>query len=817
MLYMYNSNTEWINNIDKLKNVNYLKYLNNSKLILNKPLNNNRKNIDDILISNDNITILEQLFDLKKNILYLSKKIDIDKINDNIFRNYIINQSFPDKLQYSFGLGKMTDSNIKSANIIANLGEANKRLVKKNENEIKASLNSLFGWRNVDLKLHAIGSAYNIAELITLSISQSMSEVPEDMVNIFKSYGIKSQSFPKFKAYKNRRMFDPVSDSFTKKEIDHINISNSIKDAIVAVRDNNNNISKEFLVVLLYTLLFHSYTELILRIEQTVSNNIDKSKPNNIFIFKNLKTSIERYKYFIDNLIKQYFGLNELISNGTTDKIAKQTQDGICRVIGGIENINTQHFTFEDYPIALKFGKIDILETKSRLTKLLLSNVYDDNGELMYMGGSVLDINIGTISVRLLSNNLKLHKSKQLNKVKIVDNIIKKMKNKIHIKNIISFKKELQSLYLKLLDKTNKTKNVQFNAISAIIGEKYSKLKKMQVKYTNYIKKISEINNVSGNKQVELAELREHYIVILNQVQILSKVYKIMALELYKDLQSRNTTNKLLISVEPENDKLTLFENRLELNKNTSKFPEKYYDQLIAVFNDIDNNIDQNVSINNSFIINKLGDNWRNVLINKNKNMTNFLNKNNLIKNTNISKNINKPKLDVVSETFWLDLRNILDGKTIYIPYVNQRSMLNNTYGLFDMMEACIRGYISNIVLISESKLGMRTLTEKIEPRGYILVGNTVDDKIKPSNWKCILKKEIQLLSKLSTDDIRQHFYDLLINSTLYNKRASVMWSNDSKLKEKVLRYCRITTGYNECKLITSRSYIYSLIKKIKN
>ena len=74
--------------------------------------------------------------------------------------------------------------------------------------------------------------------------------------------------------------------------------------------------------------------------------------------------------------------------------------------------------------------------------------------------------------------------------------------------------------------------------------------------------------------------------------------------------------------------------------------------------------------------------------------------------------------------------------------------------------------------------------------------------------------KVIKTMAKLSQSDLRLYVYLLITNSANYNKRVSEIWQNTSVTKEKVMNYCRLISGYQNCPLLKSR---YEIAKMITN
>ena len=166
----------------------------------------------------------------------------------------------------------------------------------------------------------------------------------------------------------------------------------------------------------------------------------------------------------------------------------------------------------------------------------------------------------------------------------------------------------------------------------------------------------------------------------------------------------------------------------------------------------------------------------------------------------------------IASEKFWLTVREKFDGKTVFVPYEDDKKLISTEHGFFDILEAAIRGKIYKQFIIPGVYVNMKTLSQ-IYGNNYLMVTDTNKDKANPNLWQLMPMEVITTMSKLSQDDLRLYIYLLITSSANYNKRLSKIWQDDSVTKEKVLNYCRIISGYEGCPILKSRYEISNFLQ----
>lgn len=766
--------------------------------------------------------------------------------------------------------------------------EIKKILDEEGEDIIKFNIESIMGWRHIDLSKWPIGSINNYIHFVWLLLKKHNDkyEINWDsddgkwILNWFvkiagKFYtgggdNIGLEEYIKSKiTVKNllkselSKHFFSISESDDVVDFTDNTWSEFVKNLnkLIETYSNKKKNKKEYLVILLHWLFTYSIS---------ILNKFKNILKGNGFSNDNLNAfgeSIKAVDLLWKNGLQTFFKIKVVakkygvIDHGTKDgKFDPLKKDWHWRVIGGDKSIEADtKFNRTTYPIVVEsIGNSDkdfVLnekETKERLTKILLAVEKDyHSNKLITVGGILPKENIAKITLYLvrmyLENGLKI-KNKN---IKTINEMMRKMKNKVHIRYLINTKNMLRLLYQRISDEymSNIKKMIAKKIIDEIV-DIYDNLKKKESDKIFDIYKIiglidEEKNKLSGSIDVidKLQVQRERLLIDINQSQLKALAFKLIALNLYKKMQievrSKFDTN------EYDNAK---YEAKLMMTKiSKDKLPEKYFDLLNDNFDKIDKKYNSNIKdffkdkkdfkkMTGEMIIDSLGykksyhpEFWNKIFSNKNiddiddngddgdngdigdngdNDDNNFSSKE--INNRDLSNSEKK----IVKQKFWLDVRDKLGGKTIYIPFIKKEPILFDKFGLFDVLEACIRGRIDKELLIFGKELTLPVISQAIRPRGSIIVCEMEDNKDRPTRWRVILKKELDIFAKMNENDLRVHFYKTLSDKSVYNRRASLYWYNDKKLFNNVLKYCRSLKSYQDCELIISREEIS---KKLNN
>lgn len=752
-----------------------------------------------------------------------------------------------------------------------------KEALGKDEPSIRFCIESMLGWKNVDLEKWAVGTVNDFVNFVMiLACTEKNLKWNDDdgkwildwFTKMCQAFYPESEGgFDGLQAYirnnleisglfssklKDYMFESDTTDKVKKMDAGNLNkVIQVIFDAIETQDDKKLTHRKEFLVVLIHWLFAHAIYEMK-KFVKVMEDAKFKGK-------KGLEESIKGIELLYKNAIAKFFDIEIkmkgsygiLEKGGTKDKIAKYdryAKEWVFRVLGGEASIRAvTKFNNKTYPIVLKSNDlINKEESKKRLAKLLLSAKDDfHTGKPITVGGIIPKEKIARAAImltkRFLSNNLSV---KQKN-VRRINAMMNKMRSKLHVQYLIDTKNKMRRLYGKIADDYDVDfKDKTAKAVINEIIQNYEKLKRVEkdriVAIYRILKVVQEEKGELGKNIDALDNLRvqkERILVELNQSQLKTMAYRLIALNLYKMMQ---------IEYRSDFDRARLEEAEREAELTMGKvskdrLPIKYYELLETRFDKVNREYNSDIStfirgrreldeIRTKLILGALGNNkvyhdefWNKIFgnglndINKDMNKKKDDNVNSsrlrVINNSNLS-NVDKK---IVHQSFWLNIRKKLNGKTIYIPFIETRTVLKDKYGLFDLVESCIRGRITPNLLIYQNELDVIQLGQVIRPRGTIMVSGTEDDKDRASRWRVMLKEEIDMFAKLNESDIRLHFYRTLADRVVYNKRANLYWYDPGNaggkidtdsLREHILHYCRTLKSYQECPIIISRDEV---------
>lgn len=612
--------------------------------------------------------------------------------------------------------------------------------------------------------------------------------------------------------------------------------------------------SKEYLYTLLYAIFEHStltYTQVVdaFKIGGIKGEVIDGMKQSIDGMTKVWKSALAKY-FNVD--IKYDYG----VVKGTRDTGLVDPTDSkwVFRVLGGEKAIRAENkLTERQYPLVLKEGRVlDIPASKKSLVKILSSVIIDaKSGKEITVGGVVPKVQIAMAAVQLVQRFFKQNVVIKEHNLKRIDEILTKMKSGLRVKYLRNTKNRMSRLYRTIAEEYEaELKDLRASAVINQIVNGYQDVKNAELDKVISIYRILKLikddkNRLATNVEAleQLKYQRERIVIELSQTQLKGIAYKDIALNLYRDLVGELQREYNLKAARRESKILGT-----ELV--SEALPMKYYEVLKERLDQMDKDYTEKIGeivhshsnlegVNTKLIVGALNSGkqyhpefWNRIFSsNDGTNSSANVGKKAKISNAKLTAMMNSMSLDqknnevgkkeidptadlsnndrkIVSQKFWLDVRERLQGKTIYIPFVRTRAVLPDQHGIFDLLEACIRGRISKELFIYGSNLTEEVLSRSIVVRGKIMVCGTNGNKERPSRWRLFLMEELALFSKMSENDMRLHFYKTLADETVYNKRASMYWTENSETREKLLKYCRTLTSYMECPLLASREEI---------
>lgn len=784
--------------------------------------------------------------------------------------------------------------------------------VAHNKDSIIASLQSVRGWKYIDLTKHAIGSMNDIVILATELLTKDKltdADLPsiEFMRNILRPYRTKvykqqpknanissntaklnaalnaiirpTGSTHSFKIKANSMVseaYAPNATTFdTTPELSRLDVLKEINKIKTDPENLNHHQVQEFLILIIFH-LFQTVTEWLKALAEATGNSNAKSA---------MQKSIETFKLIYKSGIKNYFGIEGSTAKYAIDKGNRKAKASISptsetyRIIGGLKDLkHLDRLQPESYPIQLT-GEANAIKIAKEQTIKNLAKILEAADPDLFIGGPIQEPTIMKESVSMISKFVKTEiKAKKAN-IKRIDIIINKMKTRVHKQDLRKMTRLLELTYRDIATERNaKMKKLQIDSALHSITTTYKSYKDSELNAIKSMLSFSKLydeqyKELTANRRTKLNYIKEREKVVVELLynQLRAKTYRNLATSLYKFLKNNSdlnpTNNDINYSKKLPEAFYTLLEQAFDrideaynnqlstqlsqatpnrpqpsappaefINANTindffTNVDKKYLENINSIIN---TNAPNNVNVSNiNREISNVNREFRNA-IKRNRTGatpvvpptagTNKLNtRNKQTRNTRNTKtdvglgtlNTNRLSKDkrqlIASERFWLDIRKRMKGKTVFVAYVEQKTVLKDEHGFFDILEAAIRGKIYNKFIIPGVYVDMKTLSQ-IYGSHYLMVSDTNRDKTNPDLWQVLPMNVITTMAKLSQDDLRLYIYLLFTSSANFNKRLSHIWPDTSVTKEKVLNYCRVISGYEGCPLLKSRYEIANML-----
>ena len=757
----------------------------------------------------------------------------LGKIDSNLylFDNVIVNNT-----TNFINLNKKIKNEINKSSEFADLSDELK-------NGLIESTKSSMGWKHVDYKKHAMGSLIDFVDL-TLSLLRFNTSSPrlirekgvQFIANIFQPYFNKNDD----------NIMDIIINTFytqyeyeipywkgnaTKIEKNKINKYSSDSDQGVSVLYKLNDYFNEYqtlkmsgvsesLVVLLCNIFNNTivrlkflYQELYNRINKTKQINTDEKKT---VLKLSIKNSIETLEKNYKKIIQSFFDLNDDISefgiaetNDTSlypDKIIKDSKT-MFRVLGGIKSIKKiEKCDKKNYPIVLKYnetnqftGEIDLEQTRDRLIKMFINS--DE-----YMGGVVLHNVIVPKTFDIITKFIEKGIHSKNTALKRIDGEFNKMTKGLRLNKVRLIANTLQSQYKKIIMQSNNLirESVSKQIINDIIlkYKEYRATELLKIKdyldiviTTNKFKQ-KELNTVKRNQLLKLTTVNKKLLIEYFVIKNTSYVYKLLSVNVLKSL-------------------ISFYSNK------TQKLKTIYLTNLEKGIQNIDSNFDKEKSVLQTKNLNNLEQimKTKNININMTGGAINFIkpvnrkivNENDRNKIINKRRPLNKLKQnkppkeidEIRYSDYWKDIEyKKMGGKSIFIPYYSNSSILSSKTGFFNILASSIKGKP-----VEKIRFDTNTIVEKIRHQGLIMVCNDTRELTKPNEWRLFSKKFLDSLKKQSPGTLRKSLYNCIASQTDY-LRNTIIWNRTTLVEYKILltNICKIYGDTMlDCDIIISR------------
>lgn len=713
---------------------------------------------------------------------------------------------------------------------------SNKIANKSTKDIIRKSIDSQFYWKNTDLTQHALGSPNDLARLAIRIVERDQNPLGtvSYLNQIFfphlesTQHGAFAAGIANLKAFVSSNRY-PIADDPNSKTFREMGGTPSLETINIILEDEKtaqNNKAKEFLIIYMIDIFQN-----ISRIYKEVAKLLRSLKPQDSALHLATEKSIKSLTMFLNNTIKNFFSLDGLYTpygfaksretkNGPAESANK---GGFFRVIGSMDVVkDLSKFRTGEFPIVIRKANNDFVLDKGNslqnFQKMFLGkqNKMKDakTGETIYMGGFIMKSPYDELSIKILGGAFNKTMKDNQKRIEIADKVITGSKEMLNVNDLVQIKNEI---FTDLDDvasyKNPALRNTAFKTALNEIIRKYIKyrdaeiqdliqtvrfsglLRKYDITKPDNARELARIldmsNSEAENLTDEIMEAKEKLIVKLNYHQLMAIAYRVLSLRILAIINAQDGEERM---------------------------PERYFDLMKMAFRQADAKILKKTESMKISGINSLRDKIKSTLNLPNITINDIGIKVNNRKTSN--KKVNRGNNyglfgDLMAmensgnKNFWENLSNSMKGYSIYIPYVNVGGM----YGIFNVTKAAERGKIINSDFISSVYLTEKRYSSRIAPSGYIIVSGDSRDLKNPKAWRVVSKAVLTDAEKLSSKDLRMFLYNLLFSRAVYHKKVDRSWSDSSKAKQNLVKYCsKLVSERASCPLTIGQDRLSSFV-----
>lgn len=790
--YTYGNRSEWISGekLDDVKLIDdVIKYSINSKPFVMKDnianYSKNKKLYKIIDNTEDESLVIKKLVKyrefLNSNIEEHQEILD-DNLSISAYNNFLLKLS---NSSDNFMFKNIFRDNVPEIEEFVHKSMVKDKISNDNDKKIiQYSIKNILLWNYIDLKNHGIGTEINIRnmikEMLKPTTPSKIFKYSDYMENMYSAYGLTNFNYD-FKRFQHE---------FIDKDGD------TIKGYLTGQTELTTRITKEDITlkeceeIIIYIYIF--CLQLIDNLSEASNYWFNKFKKYDLQ-YRNINKNLNTFQHLIKNGIINYFGIS-------TDIIKVDGKYTIknCK----IEKLYVFNELKDKYS-----DNIDELIEELIISIIKSANDMDKKGNKLLMGGFIQKPKIAQLSMKYFSNYVKDSIIKKKISINNIDKYLNNIRKGMHISELKKIKNEIRNNLVKIgniSDKTSKDLMAK-TAILELITE-YENIRNEEIKnlidldlIENAIKNNPKKMAKVGNK---IVKLRDNTLSNYAHYELKGRSYKVLMFGNYKLL--------------------------MELNKsNPNKFPQSYLNYMDTEINKVDNKLmaelKNKVKTQNKYedlksrMVSKITD--KDVISAIDNKITLVsTTKNNNISNYNAELSTYNMK-EVEKKKYWVDFKKKLDGMTVYIPYVDDR--ITQDYGLFDLINAAIEGKIKDKILsgidnhiISGTVLNEKIISTKLRARGNIMVSNSDTEIHTLNRWRCMDKKDINKMKNMGEIDLRKRIFNILSNKSNYQMNTPNLWSNESKTKKKIIKYCINIDGRDlyKCGLLLSRNKIISKV-----
>jgi hypothetical protein len=718
---------------------------------------------------------------------------------------------------------------------------------------LRQSINSMLGWRNINMGGIPFGTPIQVSMLLTRLIDTTDKPKPlNDIINNLPdregSKGLKyifgynhqgeleSSEFKRIFDTSLRSAFQLIKNNNTIEQAKSVsgtifsetsNNLDKIYNGTDAWIDNSGTKDNDKKLVLAIYVIFYRYLCNVNSFYESLKGQLVASSNKNSLdkLSKSVKTSLNEFDKYIRLCLINYFGITghtnitELIKVDTKEVF--KVSENITFILGKDVSISRSYLcSRENYLLSYNVDKLNQGETIERLIKFLTFQPDEEirdpyTKKLIAVGAPIQNNTIYMCTLkeanayyRALSESRKIF-------VKYFKRKIEVMKSGISAGKLIEYKDLIEAHLNYIQESSPISKEIKCTEMILSLKERYGSLRRKEYEYGSQeavlkLRRTTSLKNKNSNAStlekdtinleriavgLEAETLKAitnlEYNIFLKQIQAYRKTISLCP-NLLQQIMEQYTQIDMEIKQKMEQD-LIVKKKEIEAKYGTLLKNQK-------VFANVQIKPAEAPQEYSAFITNFF----------QGKLLTGFAMPTTAPSTFGPNKKfVPTPKvLQIETDSFWERMRTALNGKTIYIVVAGAPNFSNSEVFFLDIINSMI---YKKEILIRSNFATSEVFRRDISRRGYILLSSTPIGIKNPNEWRYMPRQTLNNMFRTKRIQfIRLLMFNLIVNNQFFNIHTNNVLPPNMKLSRAMQVKCQRSVGaqYDKCNFIISRAQL---------
>ena len=715
---------------------------------------------------------------------------------------------------------------------------------------LRQSINSMLGWRNINMGGIPFGTPIQVSMLLTRLIettasSKPLNEVINSLPDRESSKGLKyifgynhqgeleSSEFQRifntslntsFKLIDKNNIMEQAKQGGGTINLENLNSIDNIYKGAKWIDNSGASDNDKKLVLAIYV-IFYRYLCNVNSFYEALKNQLVASSNKNSLdkLSKSVKTSLNEFDKYIRLCLINYFGIT---GHTTITELIKVKNEGFKKsdntftLEEGVTITRSYLCSRENYLLSYNGENLDQGETIERLIKFLTfqpdEEIRDPNTKKLIAVGAPIQNNTiymctlkeANAYYRALSESRKIF-------VKYFKRKIEVMKSGISAGKLMEYKDLIEAYLTNIQESAPLSREIKCTEMILSLKERYGSLRRKEYEYGSQeavlkLRKTTSLKNKNSNvSTLEKDTINLERIAVGLEAETLKAITNLEYNIFLKQVQAYRKT-------------ISLCPNLLQ----------QIMEQYMQIDMEIKQKMEQDLMVKKKEIEAKYGTLLKNQKVFANVQVkpaeapqeysafiTNFfqgkLSTGFAMPTTAPStfgpnkKFVPTPKvLQIETDAYWERLRTALNGKTIYIVVGGAPNFSNSEVFFFDIINSMI---YKKEILIRSNFATSEVFRRDISRKGYILLTPTPIGIKNPNEWRYMPRQTLnKLFRSKRIQFIRLLMFNLIVNNQFFNIHTNNVLPPNMKLSRAMQVKCQRSVGaqYDKCNFIISRAQL---------